>query len=99
MPRSALVIASGLAALALAPLASLGTDRLAAVDHAPLANAVAQVNREPRAKPIVQDEPGARDADAQGSRISEYIEMHGRATDSSGRATLMPWSALKQIAN
>lgn len=33
------------------------------------------------------------------ARLSEYIEMHGRATDYTGRASLMPWSSLKQMAN
>jgi hypothetical protein len=32
-------------------------------------------------------------------RIEEYLELHGRAVDGSARSTMMPWSALQQIAN
>lgn len=31
--------------------------------------------------------------------LAEYLELHGRAVDGSVRSTMMPWSALQQIAN
>jgi hypothetical protein len=83
----------------LLPAAGETTERGSGVNSPVLASVVSRDAREPRRGSIVQDETASRDVSGQDARIAEYIEMHGRATDSSGRASLMPWSALKQIAN
>jgi hypothetical protein len=99
MANRAAVAASLLATSLLLPSAGGATERASGLDSPVLAAADIGDSREPRRAAVVQDEAVVKGVGKQDSRIAEYIEMHGRATDSSGRASLMPWSALKQIAN
>jgi hypothetical protein len=99
MAIKAAVAATLLATSLLLPVAGGTTERRPGMDAPVVATATSRYSREPRSGPIVQDEAAIKGAGGQDARIAEYIEMHGRATDSSGRASLMPWSALKQIAN
>ena len=43
--------------------------------------------------------PKAVSETAGDARLADYLEWHGRVVDGSIRSTLMPWSALQQIAN
>lgn len=99
MANRAAVAVSMLATSLLLPAAGGTTEPASALDGRQFAAAVARDAREPRRDAVVQDEVVVKGVGVQDARIAEYIEMHGRATDSSGRASLMPWSALKQIAN
>jgi hypothetical protein len=36
---------------------------------------------------------------ARDAQLADYLEMHGRLVDGSIRSTMMPWSALQQVAN
>jgi len=38
-------------------------------------------------------------SDAHNRTIDEYLSLHARVTEDSGRFTLMPWSALRTHAN
>lgn len=33
------------------------------------------------------------------AQLADYLEMHGRVVEGSIRSTMMPWSALQQVAN
>jgi hypothetical protein len=33
------------------------------------------------------------------AQLADYLEMHGRVIEGSIRSTMMPWSALQQVAN
>jgi hypothetical protein len=57
--------------------------------------------RDPVAPRFVQNNasPGPATGDSRDPQIAEYLELHGRAVDGSIRSTMMPWSALQQIAN
>lgn len=97
MYNKTVLAAALVAAVVSLPSAGTANDRLARVDIPALGAAKAEP-REPARNSVVQDEV-SKLKPTQDARIAEYIEMHGRATDWSGRASLMPWSALKQIAN
>lgn len=36
---------------------------------------------------------------ARDAQLADYLEMHGRVVEGSIRSTMMPWSALQQVAN
>jgi hypothetical protein len=33
------------------------------------------------------------------AQLADYLELHGRVVEGSIRSTMMPWSALQQVAN
>jgi hypothetical protein len=42
---------------------------------------------------------GSIDDSARDAQLADYLEMHGRLVEGSIRSTMMPWSALQQVAN
>lgn len=99
MVRTVSFVAAALMALALAPALGRTTPGQSGPDGSLIVSAKTAAVRDSRSRPISQDEASVKAAASDNARLSEYIEMHGRATDDTGRASLMPWSALKQMAN
>ena len=67
----------------------LGRDLVESPERAGAQPPFVRSNASPNAAAVASRDP----------RIAEYLELHGRAVDGSVRSTMMPWSALQQIAN
>jgi|GEM_PF-2102717 hypothetical protein len=101
MVRQVSIVSALAMALALTPTLGRTNAGQPAVNVSVAAVTKATSVRDNRNRVGAPDEAPAKATSAASdeARLSEYIEMHGRATDYTGRASFMPWSSLKQMAN
>lgn len=98
MVRKVSLVAAILMALSLTPSLGRTNPGQPSAEGGVVVAAKSAAVRDNRNRAGAADDPAKAGASEE-SRLSEYIEMHGRATDYTGRASFMPWSALKQMAN
>jgi len=101
MVRQVLFVSALAMALALTPALGRTNAGQPAADVSVAVVTKATAVRDNRNRVGAPDEAPVKSAPAASdeARLSEYIEMHGRATDYTGRASFMPWSSLKQMVN
>jgi hypothetical protein len=71
-------------------------DRVQAPDNCPSVKVAEQSHGRVVHDNMVSDSAVGSANDAQ---LADYLELHGRVVEGSIRSTLMPWSALQQVAN
>lgn len=99
MVRSTSFVSATLLALVLLPAIGRATPGQSGAEAQLVVATKGSAVRDGRNRPTAQEDAPSRPVVSEQARLSEYIEMHGRATDHTGRASLMPWSALKQMSN